>query len=172
MKVYKLVRRTNKGLFPLYVNAEEEFISGEWMQATEGERLENGKVKAKYLSQLAFRPGFHSTEVPFADHIYSIHNGVKYQKDNTVWVECETKEEIDYNTQAKERGMNKQGKLVHRNACLDFIPRNGYYQFQTNAQAKVSWFISGELKPLRVLEHSEVEEICRTKGLEPLPVYQ
>ena len=50
---YKLLREKGDKLFPLYVLSNEEVPVGVWLDAKEGEKLQNGKVKSK-LGPLQF----------------------------------------------------------------------------------------------------------------------
>ena len=54
---YKLLHKKGDKLFPLYVLSNEEVPVGVWLDAKEGEKLQNGKVKSK-LGPLQFRPGW------------------------------------------------------------------------------------------------------------------
>ena len=65
---YKLLRKKGDKLFPLYVLSNEEVPVGVWLDAKEGEKLQNGKVKSK-LGPLQFRPGWHLSDIPLAVHI-------------------------------------------------------------------------------------------------------
>ena len=68
---YKLfrVKKSRPGeLFPLYVLADEPVPIGVWVGATEGPRTPEGKVKSK-IGPLAFRPGWHLSDIPLAIHI-------------------------------------------------------------------------------------------------------
>lgn len=68
---YKLFRVDPKHpgkLFPLFVNANKPVETGKWIDAEEGSKSKTGKVKSK-LGDLAYRPGWHSGDVPIATHI-------------------------------------------------------------------------------------------------------
>ena len=59
MKAYKLFRVVNNELHPLYIKTETVIPIGVHMDAEEGEQTPDGKVKAKGLHKLAYRPGWH-----------------------------------------------------------------------------------------------------------------
>ena len=167
MTAYKLFRIKNNELHPLYIHTEVTIPVGVHMNAEEGERTPDGKVKAKGLNKLAYRPGWHLTEIPFADHIG------KRQPDNrlfqaldTVWCEVEYDDTIDYTQQAQAKSHIKKYQ------CLSEIPVNGFYWYTTNASAKVKWLISGGIKVVKILTHEEVAAICREHGFEPQPLAQ
>lgn len=168
MKGYKLFRLDKQGnLHALFVNANETISIGEWHEAKCGEMTENGKVKSR-LGELAYRPGWHiNDEIPFVNHIYSIHDGKKYLKDNCVWCEVEYNEK-SYQQEANEAGINKKGVLIHKNAQLKKIPVGGYYKYKTNANMVGTWVISGEMKINRIMSDDEVYTMCINAGYEPL----
>ena len=60
---YKLFRLKSGRLYPLYVLSNQEVPLGVWLQAQSGERLPSGKVKAKLGKGLAYRPGWHCSDV-------------------------------------------------------------------------------------------------------------
>lgn len=159
MKTYKLFNLKNGKLYPLYVNTTKPFEIGKWLVAEEGEKTPNGKVKSK-LGELAFRPGFHSGNVPVALHIGKKANpkDVKpsYRPKNQVWCECEVHTEIDYTAEAGKRGLKK-------------IPFNGGYWFKTNPNMYGKWYISGEIKILRILSDEEIKKINEPFGVHDLP---
>lgn len=162
MKVYKLCKIKDNKLFPLYVNTHEELKLHEWLIAKEGEKKE-GKVKSK-LGLLAYRPGFHASSLPCAKHIGKKSPIGLLQKKDTVWVECEVLDLIDYTPLAKAIGNG-----VARKSQLDFIAQGGYYKYKTNTNAddNITWIISGELKINKILTNTEVKRICLDNGIVP-----
>ena len=160
MIAYKQFRIDKSGnLHPLFVFANETIPIGEWITAKEGERTENGKVKSK-LGPLAYRPGWHLSEAPYAPHIGIKENGrVKYMRPDTVWAECEVFDQEDWNYHAFTCGW-RNGKHYPQKACLDHLPINGWYWFTTNPNAFGRWLIAHKIKVLRVLTDAEVEDIC------------
>lgn len=159
MKTYKLFNIKNGKLYPLYVNTTKPFEIGKWLIAEEGEKTPDGKVKSK-LGKLAYRPGFHSSNVPVALHIGKKANPKDakpaYRPQNQVWAECEVHTEIDYATEAGKHGLKK-------------IPYNGGYWFKTNPNMYGKWYISGEIKILRILSDKEVNDINKAFGVYDLP---
>lgn len=172
---YKLfrVKKGNPGkLFPLFVLADEPMEMGVWLEAKSGEKIEDGrnmKVKSK-LGPLKYRPGFHITEIPYASHIgIKENNVIKYMKNETVWCEVAFSDTIDYTEGVRQRAYNeKTGKVNYRDACLDCVPKNGFYYYKTSPVMFGSWIIADQMKILRVLEDDEVAEICKRNGCEAL----
>ena len=159
---YKLMRKKGENLFPLFVLSSEEVPVGVWLDAKEGERLPNGKVKSK-LGPLQFRPGWHLSDIPLAVHIGIKEDGViKYMHPDDVWCECEYSDEIDYQEQAERNGKGYK-------AMMDEIPVDGFYRFKTSPVMLGKWIIAGRMKVNRVLSDEEVREICRQHGYNPLP---
>ena len=161
MITYKLFNQKKDGkLYPLYVNANKPTEIGKWLRAEEGPMTEDGKVKAKKLGKLAFRPGWHSGNLPVALHIGDKANpkDVKpsYRPDNQVWAECEVHTDVDYTPDVDRHGLKK-------------IPINGGYWFKTNLNMYGKWYISGELKVNRILSDAEVYEINKKYGIQDLP---
>ena len=164
---YKLFRYSKGNLFPLYVLANKPIPLGVWLEAEAGERNEKGKVKSR-LGALAYRPGWHiNDDAPYVEHIYTMHDGKKCQKDGTVWAEVEYHTDRCYNPEAREAGW-RGGKWSASRAQLDYIPVGGYYKYRTNPQMKGFWVIAGEMKVNRILTDDEVRELCRACGYEPL----
>lgn len=168
---YKLFRKGKDGnLHPLYVKANEITKVGEWIPAECGKMTTDGKVESK-LGKLAYRPGWHLNEdAPYVSHIYSIHKGKKYLKDNCVWCLVEYGG-IDFQSEAEECGRNKKGKVIAKNAYLKRIPEGGYYRYKTNPNMTGAWIIAGAIKVVRELSDAEVVEICHQHGYEPLTRY-
>ena len=152
MITYKLFRTKNGKLYPLYVEADREMKVGKWLDAHVGEKADATHVKAKHLSRLALRPGFHSTRLPFTNWIGKRQaDGTLAQSKDTVWCECEVE--------------GNQLEVTNRYGSRELL--DGWYYFRTNSKQKEPWIISNRLKINRVLSNDEVAKICRSKGIEP-----
>lgn len=170
-KGYKLFRLKKGQLYPLYVFADIPVKANEWLEAKCGMQDQNGKVKSK-LGPLAYRPGWHiNDKCPYVEHIYSIHEGKKYQKDGTVWCEVEYSDSISYQDEANENGKNKNDVIIARNAYLKHVPVNGYYRYKTSPSMYGEWIIAGKMKVIRVLDSEEVKQLCSEYDLKPLEVW-
>lgn len=159
MITYKLFRIKNGKLYPLYVNANKPTPLGIWLKAEAGELTPDGKVKSR-LGKLAYRPGWHSGDMPVACHIgekqVATDKFPSYRPDNQVWCECEVHTNIDYTNEAGKHG-------------LKHIPDNGGYWFKTNPNMIGRWYISGEIKVNRILTDFEVNAINKKDGVFDLP---
>lgn len=159
MITYKLFRVKQGQLYPLYVNANKPVPLGVWLKAEAGERTPDGKVKSR-LGKLAYRPGWHSGDMPVARHIgekkVRADKLPSYRPDNQVWCECEVLTNIDYTSEAGKHGLKR-------------IPKNGGYWFKTNSNMIGRWYISGELKVNKILTDSEVNAINKKDGVFDLP---
>lgn len=135
-------------LYPLFVETSCEMKIGIWLEAGIGELVDPTHVKSK-LGPLALRPGFHSTEVPFTDWIGKRQGGVLVQRQGTVWCECEVEWQ-------QEHPSERYGKRT--------LPEDWYY-FRTKSNQPFPWIISNRIKIMRVLDHAEVEAVCRKHGV-------
>lgn len=159
---YKLLKMKDGNLYPLYVDTKEKIPIGVWVDAREGERLPNGKVKSR-IGSLQFRPGWHLSEIPLAVHIGIREDGViKYMHDDEVWCECEYSDEINYQSEVEKNGRGYR-------AMMDRIPVRGYYRFKTSPQMLGKWIIAGSMRINRILSDEEAAAIVRKAGYEPLP---
>ena len=182
---YKLFKKDSKGnLHPLYVNASEILPMNTWMFAKCGERTKSGKVKSK-LGELAYRGGWHlNDECPYVTHIYGKHycdNGTelekntgrrfnKVQKKDHVWCLVEYETTVDCQPMANEKGRNKQGKIIPKNAQLDMVDLHGYYRYKTNPNMFGTWIIAGNMRIVKELTYKEVVDKCAEYGLIPMPM--
>lgn len=182
---YKLFRKDKDGnLHALYVNSTEIIPVGEWLQAKCGEMTANGKVKSK-LGKLAYRGGWHLNEqAPYVTHIYKrqysengseieAQTGRRYnpvQHPDTVWCLVEYETTVDCQPMANERGRNKKGKIIARDAFLPMVEPHGYYRYKTSPKMFGTWIICGNMRIVREISHDEVVEKCHEYGLEPLPL--
>lgn len=159
MRTYKLFRLKDGQLYPLYVNAIKPTPLGVWLEAEEGPRTDDGKVKSR-LGKLAYRPGWHSSDKPVALHIGCKANksdkAPSYRPADQIWAECEVKTDVDYTDEAGKKGLQR-------------VPKNGGYWYKTNANMLGRWYISGELKVNRILSDAEVAAINKRDGVYDLP---
>lgn len=172
VKAYKLFRvnKRNPGeLFPLFVNSDMAVPVGYWVKAAIGEQAPSSKVGSKQvkskLGPLAFRPGWHSGDIPVATHIGEKSNksdvAPSIRPENQVWAEVEVADDFNWQEEALNRAdKNKNGKINPRTAHItDRLPDEGHYKYKTNSNMTGSWIISGEMKILRVLSDDEVKSI-------------
>ena len=164
-KAYKLFKLKNGELHPLYIHTKQVIPLGVHLAAGEGEKTPDGKVKSA-LGKLAYRPGWHLTELPLADHIGKKTDHGLIQRKDSVWCEVEYDDTVDYNEEARAASTQKKYQ------CLKKVPVDGYYWYSTNPRAKVRWLISGGINVTRILSNTEVAEICRAHGLAPQEVEQ
>lgn len=152
MITYKLFRVKNDKLYPLYVEADREVPIGKWQKARIGEKVDDTHVKARALTSLSLRPGWHSTETPFTDWIGQKQpDGTLAQRPNTVWCECEVR--------------GDELTVTDRYGSRELL--NGWYYFKTNSKQREPWIISSEIKINKILTDKEIDELCRMKGIEP-----
>ncbi len=174
MTGYKLFRISKKHpgkLYPMYVLSDKETKIGRWLKAECGEMTADGRVKSR-SGTLAFRPGWHLADLPIATHIGVKENGViKYQRQDTVWSECEYSDEVDYQDEADRNGINAAGILVPKNAYLKYIPDNGFYRYKTSPHMTGTWAIAGAIFVRRILSDDEVDQILEENGITPMPRY-
>ena len=174
-KLFRTLPSEPGKLFPLYVDANQPVPMGEWVQAKSGPRDEKGKVKSK-LGGLAYRPGWHSGDLPVAKHIGQrdpASNSTKpaFRKPDQVWAEVEVAADVNWQDRANKAAVkNKDGSLRVKTAHItDRIPKGGFYRYKTNPNMEGNWIISGDLKVNRVLSNEEVDQINRQAGVSDLP---
>ena len=174
-KAYKLFRvGRDKKLYPLFVNADQPVRIGEWQVAEMGQsNPKTGKVKSK-IGDLAYRAGWHASDLPMALHI-GAKSSPKLKKPDLrrpdqVWAEVELADDFNWTEIAKERAVyNKDGTLKARTAhIVDQVPYNGHYRYKTNPNMQGDWLISGQMKVNRVLSPTEVKNINDNFGLADL----
>jgi hypothetical protein len=164
-KGYKMFRQKEEKLYPLYVLSNKETPIGIWIEAEEGPRLLNGKVKSK-LNPLAFRPGWHIAEIPNAPWIgVKSESGELLRRKDNVWCEVEYLADICYTHEAYCNGYNN-GKWAANRAYLKHIPVGGYYKYKTNSLGD-DWIIAGEIKVTKILTNEEVNQICLLHNVIP-----
>ena len=126
---------------------------GEWINAKVGELKDETHVKSS-LGALSLRPGFHSCEVPFTDWIGKKgEDGKLYQRQDTVWCECEV--------------LGNQLNITERYG-LRTIP-DGWYYFKTKPKQIFPWIISDKIKINRILSDEEDLNIFEKNGVKAQP---
>lgn len=130
-----------------------------------------GKGTQGGSGKLAYRPGWHLGEIPYALQFNRI-NPETGEKElfpaNFVWAEVEYANDKDYQEEAMSYGMNANGKFQHSLAGLPRIPENGSYRYRTNPNPETDpWIITGAMKVNRLLTPSEVDAIVEDAGREP-----
>ena len=189
-KAYKLFNIDETGnLHPLYIKHGEgaPLPLNKWIKAEAGEiNPETGKVVGQGINDLAYRPGFHSGDLPIATHIggkidpktgkrVKGKQPVNIREDNQVWAEVEVGNDIDWQSVANSRASivksgPRKGKLNTQQAQIqDQIPKGGHYRYKTNPNMTGNWLISGEVKINKVLNDAEVKQINDAAGVADLP---
>ena len=130
-----------------------------------------GKGTQGGSGQLAYRPGWHLGEIPYALQFGRLNpeTGKKdlFPKD-FVWAEVEYAADKDYQEEAYQAGINANGKYQHSLAGLPHLPEDGYYRYRTNPNPETDpWIITGAMKVNRVLSNDEVDDLVRKAGREP-----
>lgn len=154
---------------------------GVWLDAEEGTRAgvsKTGRPKVKQGGKgtqggsgtLAYRPGWHLGEIPYAIQF----NRKDENGDRTlfpadfVWAEVEYANDVDYQDEAMSYGMNANGKFQHSLAGLPKLPTDGSYRYRTNPNPETDpWIITGAMKVNRFLTPSEVDQMVIDAGREP-----
>jgi len=178
VKAYKLFRTKPSApdqLFPLFVNANKPVPMGQWVSAEVGPAGKNPKKVKSSLGDLAYRPGWHSGDLPVATHIGGKSSkdlkAPDYRPDNHVWAEVEHPADVDWQTEANSRMQyTKDGKPILSTAHItDQVPNGGFYRYKTNPNMTGNWLISGGMKVNRVLGDDEVKAINDAHGVADLP---
>jgi hypothetical protein len=175
VKGYKLFRVVDGKLYPLFVDSKKEIPMGEWQKAEDTQAYKNpetGRMQVKSkLGDLAYRPGWHAGDLPYASHIgvKDASGKVAARRANEVWAEVELGANKDYQPEATQNGTRPNGKFVAGDADLDHMPEDGYYRYKTNSNMTGDWMIGGNMKVNRVLKESEVNRILRQNGVKPMP---
>lgn len=129
--------------------------------------------KAKYITALAYRPGWHAADLPYFPQGGKQDPESNYgnvHRSNQVVFECELSANKDYTETARSqaKAYNSDGKFVVRNADLQYIPKDGYYQYTTNQflkdEDKGHWYIGGAMKINRALTQEECDTILKENG--------
>lgn len=181
---YKVCYQKDGKLYPpMVANPDgKDTPVGVWLDADEGVRAgvsKTGRPRVKAGGKgtqggsgtLAYRPGFHLGEIPYALQ-FNRRNPQTGERDlfpaDFVWAEVEYAADHDYQEEAMSHGINPSGKFQHSLAGLPRIPKDGFYKYRTNPNPQTDpWIITGAIKVLRILSKDEVDDIVRKAGREP-----
>lgn len=134
-----------------------------------------GKGTQGGSGQLAYRPGWHLGEIPYALQFNrKDENGERTLfPNNFVWAEVEYADDVDYNEEARKEGTNASGKYQHSLAGLKHVPTDGSYKYRTNPDPRTDpWIITGAMRVNKILSREEVDELVRKAGREPQPMQE
>lgn len=153
----------------VWLNADAAPISGE-SKTGRPQVKAGGKGTQGGSGQLAYRPGWHLGEIPYALQF----NRKDEKGDKTlfpkdfVWAEVEYAADVNYQQEAEKEGVTENGKYRHSYAGLKHIPTDGYYRYRTNPNPETDpWIITGAMKVNRVLTNEEVDALVLQAGREP-----
>jgi hypothetical protein len=178
VNAYKLFRYKEQNPevdYPLFVNANKPIPRDEWVPAEAGAFSTKPGFEEKVKSgigPLAYRPGWHAGDLPIATHIGKGGKPPVYRPYDHRWSEVEFPDDVDWQSIANERGVNKKGKLIAQEAHItDQIPFGGNYRYKTSPNMTGEWLISGDMKLGNHLTDDEVKAINQASGLgvEDLP---
>lgn len=153
----------------VWLNADAAPISGE-SKTGRPQVKAGGKGTQGGSGQLAYRPGWHLGEIPYALQFNrKDENGDRtlFPKD-FVWAEVEYAADVNYQQEAEKEGVTENGKYRHSYAGLKYLPTDGYYRYRTNPNPETDpWIITGAMKVNRVLTNEEVDALVLQAGREP-----
>lgn len=120
---------------------------------------------------LAYRPGWHLGEIPYALQFNRLNPETGERElfpANFVWAEVEYANDVDYQEEAMSYGYNRNGRFQHSYAGLPRVPENGAYRYRTNPNPETDpWIITGAMRVKRLLKPSEVDAMVREAGRTP-----
>lgn len=129
--------------------------------------------KASSIVALAYRPGWHAADLPYFPQGGKQDPESNYghvHRHNQVVFECELDAGTDYTDQARNqsKAFTKAGKLNLRDADLQWMPSEGFYQYTTNQflpdEEKGHWYIGGSMRINRALTQEECDRILAENG--------
>ncbi len=156
--------------FGVWLDADVAPVAGE-SKTGRKQVKSGGKGTQGGSGKLAYRPGWHLGEIPYALQFNRL-NPETGEKElfpaNFVWAEVEYANDVDYHEEAMSYGMNASGKFQHSLAGLPKLPVNGSYRYRTNPNPETDpWIISGAMKVTRILKPSEVDAMVEAAGRKP-----
>ena len=155
--------------FGVWLDADAAPIAGQ-SKTGRNQVKAGGKGTQGGSGKLAYRPGWHLGEIPYA--LQFNRNDENGEKNlfpaNFVWAEVEYADDVDYQDEAMSYGINPSGKFQHSLAGLPRVPENGAYRYRTNPNPETDpWIITGAMRVNRLLTPSEVDAMVEAAGREP-----
>lgn len=181
---YKVFFQKDGKLYPPMVAnpGGEDTPVGVWLDADAAPIVGESKTGRPQVKQggkgtqggsgtLAYRPGWHLGEIPYAKQFNRL-NPATGEKDlfpkDFVWAEVEYAADNDYQQEADAEGMTEGGKFRHSYAGLKRVPEDGFYRYRTNPNPDTDpWIITGSMRVKKVLTNDEVDDLVRAAGREP-----
>lgn len=142
-----------------------------------------GKGTHTSTGKLAYRPGWHLSNVPYATQFNKL-NPKTGKKDlfpkEFVWAECEyesnPEKDRKYQAECYARMFHDyDGKCLkgmkHAMGGLNHLPTGGHYRYRTNIDPNsVEWIITGAIKVNKILTKAEVDRLVKAAGKTPQKV--
>ena len=181
---YKVFFQKDGKLYPPMVAnpGGEDTPVGVWLDADAAPIVGESKTGRPQVKQggkgtqggsgtLAYRPGWHLGEIPYAKQFNRL-NPATGERDlfpkDFVWAEVEYAADNDYQQEADAEGMTEGGRFRHSYAGLKRVPEDGFYRYRTNPNPDTDpWIITGSMRVKKVLTNDEVDDLVRAAGREP-----
>ena len=181
---YKVFFQKDGKLYPPMVAnpGGEDTPVGVWLDADAAPIVGESKTGRPQVKQggkgtqggsgtLAYRPGWHLGEIPYAKQFNRL-NPATGERDlfpkDFVWAEVEYAADNDYQQEADAEGMTEGGRFRHSYAGLKRVPEDGFYRYRTNPNPETDpWIITGSMRVKKVLTNDEVDDLVRAAGREP-----
>ena len=129
--------------------------------------------KAKTITALAYRPGWHAADLPYfpqgGKQVVDSNYGHVHRYNQVVF-ECDMIANKNYTdeAQAQSKAHKADGSLNARNADLQYLPKDGYYKYTTNQfledEDKGHWYIGSSIRINRALTQEECDKILKENG--------
>lgn len=152
-----------------WLNADAAPVAGE-SKTGRPQVKQDGKGTQGGSGMLAYRPGWHLSEIPYALQFNRRdENGERtlFPAD-FVWAEVEFAADKDYQEEAETEGMTENGNFRHSYAGLKHLPTDGYYRYRTNPNPETDpWIITEAMKVNRILTKAEVDDLVIKAGRKP-----
>lgn len=135
-----------------------------------------GKGTQGGSGKLAFRPGWHLGQIPFAAQFGRVNPETGEKElfpNNFVWAKVEYAMDEDYQHESDERmyydkNGNRREKPTHSLGGLNHVPENGYYTYRTNPDPTTDpWIITGAMRVIEIMKPSEVDRVVSEAGRAP-----
>jgi len=158
----------------VWLDADAAPIAGE-SKTGRPQVKQGGKGTQGGSGKLAYRPGWHLGVIPYALQFNrkDVEGNKTLFPANFVFAEVEYAADKDYQEEARQEGINANGKYQHSLAGLKHLPTDGYYMYRTNPNPETDpWVITGAMKVNRILTRAEQADLVRKAGREPQQIQE